>query len=211
MKNDENSGNAKERLLEKAEELFAEKGYHAVTVREITAAANCNMGAVNYYFTSKKQLYMEVFHSRWVPRELKMYESFKQSLVSPDSLSPESVIQSLAVAYLEAPLTAEELSTHRRLIVMEINNPTEVFEYAADNTLRPLFKCVQEHLAPFLPDHLDEESLTLDILGIFGMLLYFNYSRPMVSRLTGKGYDAAFKSRLINHLVQFSLDGLGLN
>ena len=67
----------KERLLDKAEALFAQKGYHAVSVREITAAARCNMAAVNYHFNNKKNLYLEVFRSRWVPRERCMYEAFK--------------------------------------------------------------------------------------------------------------------------------------
>ena len=35
----------KERLLDEAEILFAGKGYHAVSVREITRAANCNLAA----------------------------------------------------------------------------------------------------------------------------------------------------------------------
>ena len=74
-----NSNHTKDRLLEKAEILFAHKGYHAISVREITSAAQCNMAAVNYHFNNKKNLYMEVFRSRWIPRELRMYEAFEKS------------------------------------------------------------------------------------------------------------------------------------
>jgi AcrR family transcriptional regulator len=201
----------KDRLLDEAEVLFAEKGYNVVSVREITAAAKCNMGAVNYHFGGKKNLYLEVFRSRWVPRELRMHEYFRRSLEGRDNLSPATLIQALGRAFLEGPLSKEELRTHRQLIIREINNPTDAFEIAADQTLRPLFEYLQRHLTPFLPEHLDEESLTLDIMSIFGMLLYFNYSRPMISRITGRTYDQAFKARLIKHIVRFSLDGLSVN
>jgi AcrR family transcriptional regulator len=205
------NNNTKNRILEKAEALFAEKGYHAVSIREITSAAKSNMAAVNYHFSGKKNLYMEVFRTRWVPRELRMYENFKRALADQDSPSTDLVIRALASAYLEGPLTTEELQEHRQLIIREINNPTEAFEYAADHTLRPLYRYLQQYLKPISPEHSDEESLTLDILSIFGMLLYFNYSRPMITRVTGKRYDSAFKKRLIHHLVQFSLHGLAAN
>ena len=51
----------RERLLEEAEALFAEKGYTAVSIREIIAAADCNVASINYYFGNKKNLYLEVF------------------------------------------------------------------------------------------------------------------------------------------------------
>ena len=47
---------SRERLLDEAEALFAKKGFHAVTIREITQAAHCNLAAVNYYFGNKENL-----------------------------------------------------------------------------------------------------------------------------------------------------------
>ena len=50
----------RERLLDTAEILFAQRGFDGVTVREITRKAHCNQAAVNYYFRSKKNLYLEL-------------------------------------------------------------------------------------------------------------------------------------------------------
>ena len=48
------------RLLEAAEDVFAEKGYEAATTREICNRAGVrNVGAVNYYFQGKERLYAE--------------------------------------------------------------------------------------------------------------------------------------------------------
>jgi len=54
----------RERLLDTAERLFAERGFAATSVRDITDAAGANLGAVNYYFRSKDNLYVEVFIRR---------------------------------------------------------------------------------------------------------------------------------------------------
>jgi len=204
------SKQTRERLLEKAEILFAQRGYHAVSVREITAAARCNMASVNYHFNNKKNLYLEVFRSRWVPREQLMYEVFEKSVDCLEEPTPELVIQALVRAYLEGPLSEEEFKRHRQLIVRELNNPTEAFEIAADLTLRPLFKKLYGLLEFFAPEGAEEDNLSFDILSIFGIILYFNYSRPMVTRITGKTYDADFKARLIEQLVRFSLYGLSV-
>ena len=200
----------RERLLEKAENLFAQKGYHAVSVREITSAARCNMASVNYHFSNKKNLYLEVFRSRWIPREQRIYEAFEESVDLLEKSTPELVIKALARAYLEGPLSDEEFKRHRQLIVRELNSPTEAFELAADQTLRPLYKKLYRLLEFIALEDVDEDNLSFDILSIFGIILYFNYSRPMVSRLTGKSYDADFKARLIEQMVRFSSYGLSV-
>jgi len=89
-----------------------------------------------------------------------------------------------------------------------MNYPTEAFEEVAEKTLRPLFKTLYDLLKPFKKEN-KEGALTFDIMSIFGMVLYLNYSRPMVSQIVKKNYDDAFKALLIDHLVSFSLNGLG--
>jgi AcrR family transcriptional regulator len=45
------------RLVEAAIGLFAQKGYAGTSVRQITAAADANLGAVTYHFGGKRALY----------------------------------------------------------------------------------------------------------------------------------------------------------
>ena len=51
----------------------------------------------------------------------------------------------------------------------------------------------------------------LNILSIFAMVIYFNFARLPVMRVTGQEYDGPFKDRLVEHIVQFSLSGLDIN
>lgn len=52
---------SKQRLLDSAEELFARQGFHATSLRQITAQAGVNLAAVNYHFGSKDGLIAAVF------------------------------------------------------------------------------------------------------------------------------------------------------
>jgi AcrR family transcriptional regulator len=47
---------AKLRLVEAAEELFAERGFEAVSVRDITKRAGMNIASINYHFGSRDGL-----------------------------------------------------------------------------------------------------------------------------------------------------------
>src|SRR4051795_2681213 len=51
-------------ILEAAEQLYADRGFADVTLRDIVAAADVNLAAVNYHFGSKDELIAELFVTR---------------------------------------------------------------------------------------------------------------------------------------------------
>jgi AcrR family transcriptional regulator len=51
-------------ILAAAERLYAERGFADVTMRDIVAAADVNLAAVNYHFGSKDELIAELFVTR---------------------------------------------------------------------------------------------------------------------------------------------------
>ncbi len=51
-------------ILDAAERLYADRGFADVTLRDIVAAANVNLAAVNYHFGSKDELIAELFVTR---------------------------------------------------------------------------------------------------------------------------------------------------
>jgi AcrR family transcriptional regulator len=201
----------KERLLDAAEALFAQKGYHAVTVRELTTAAQCNLAAVNYHFGNKKNLYVEVFRSRWVPRAQRLQESFRQYLAGQDPSSLGAVVRALAQAFLEGPLSDEERQRHAQLMTREMSQPTVAFDLVANQVMRPFIKELADRFRPFMPKELPEERLVLNIMSIIFMVIHFNFARAAVSQITGRKYNPPFKARLVEHIVQFSLKGVGMS
>lgn len=67
MSNVRNSEETKERILSAAQSLFAEKGFEAVSLREITTMAEANVAAVNYHFGSKDSLIEAVIVRHMMP------------------------------------------------------------------------------------------------------------------------------------------------
>ncbi|MBK1783112.1 TetR/AcrR family transcriptional regulator [Prauserella cavernicola] len=57
----------RERLLDVAEELFAEHDYDAVSVRSVNTAAGMNPAAVHYHFGSKEALVAALLEHRLAP------------------------------------------------------------------------------------------------------------------------------------------------
>lgn len=57
----------RDRILDAAERVFADKGLDGSSVRDITTAANVNLAAVNYHFGSKTGLIEAVFSRHLVP------------------------------------------------------------------------------------------------------------------------------------------------
>jgi AcrR family transcriptional regulator len=58
---------ARQRLMDASEQLFAEHGWNAVSIRTIVAAAGVNLAALHYHFGSKEQLLTEIFAARAKP------------------------------------------------------------------------------------------------------------------------------------------------
>lgn len=55
----------RQRLLDKATEIFARKGYAAATVREIVTAAGVTKPVLYYYFRNKEGLFLELMGEAW--------------------------------------------------------------------------------------------------------------------------------------------------
>lgn len=62
-----NAKNTRQRILTAAEQIFATKGFQAMTLREVTQQAKVNLAAVNYHFGSKSGLVREVIGARIRP------------------------------------------------------------------------------------------------------------------------------------------------
>lgn len=200
----------KNRILNCAEIVFAREGYKGASLREIASGAQCNQAMIHYYFGNKDKLYLEVFRSRWMPKELRVIETFKETIAAANDPTPAQLIEAYIRAYIDRELTDSEKQTQRLLIVREISNPGEAFRIVSEQINKPVTRIFLQHLENHLLEGTDEKRLTLNILAIYGMVYYFAYSHNMVSSITGREYSGEFKEELIHTLVDFSLNGMPL-
>ena len=199
---------SKERILYEAEALFAERGFYAVTVREITRAARCNLAAVNYYFGNKQNLYMEVFKCLWEPRAKRIFARFESQLSAGGELTLKGIVRALAEAFIKGPLSDEERLRHSLLMIREMARPTEAFEMVVGEVIGPFQRRMVQLIRPFMPKEIGRVALLLNIQSIISMVTHFNFARNPVMRITGMQYDDLFTDELVEHVVQFGLNGL---
>ena len=200
--------NTRERILDQAERLFATKGFEAVSVREITGAAESNLAAINYHFGNKMNLYLEVFRERWLERTRRVRKNFFKQIENKPTPGIEEVIDALVRAFLDGPLNDEERNQHVQLMQRELSHPGDALKMVVEEVMRPYQQQVSDLIRPHLPADIDEERLRLSIVSIIGMTLYFTFARPAVSMMMGREYNPAFKSMLIEHIRNFALNGL---
>src|SRR5215475_8480886 len=74
----------KERILGAAETLFARHGFAGASLRQVTAAANVNLAAVNYHFGSKENLINEVFRRRLDDLNTERLKALTEAQAQPD-------------------------------------------------------------------------------------------------------------------------------
>jgi len=147
----EHKPGTRERLLDVAERMFAEQGFARTSVREITEAAGTNLGALNYHFHSKENLYAEVFSRRFAH----LHEQFFAGLRDDRALAEGNLDQALALfakAFL-APYADPEYSRRFRDLcvreMIEAQLPAGLFER---EFITPMIEMIMGILARARPD-----------------------------------------------------------
>lgn len=106
-----------ERILDTAEQLFAEKGFAETSLRSITSQAGVNLAAVNYHFGSKKELIQALFSRFLDPFFVLLAESLDEIENDPEKPRDlESMLTLLADTVLRVESrSANDLSVFMRL------------------------------------------------------------------------------------------------
>ena len=82
-------------ILDTAERLFATSGFEATSLREITAEAGANLGAVNYHFKSKDGLILAVLRRMFHPVNQRRLALLSELENAPKPPSIEAILEAL--------------------------------------------------------------------------------------------------------------------
>jgi AcrR family transcriptional regulator len=91
----------KERILDTAEKLFAERGYGATSLRSIIAAAKVNLAAVHYHFRTKEALLDAVLQRRLEPVNRERIAMLDEYEKAAETAAP---LESVLTAIIAPPL-----------------------------------------------------------------------------------------------------------
>ena len=165
---------ARNRLLDAALALFAEKGFAKTSTREIALAAQVNIASISYYFGDKAGLYRAVFED---PRACPGPDAaLVLGVVGPDGqrVSLDMVLRAILAGFTEPLKHADLMHNCRRLHFREMLDPTGAWQDVIENNIRPahlaLVQALCTHLVLTQADD-DIHSLAYAIAGL-GMMLH---------------------------------------
>ena len=195
--------NTRLRLLEAAEEVFAEKGYEAATVRDICERAGVkNIGAVNYYFQGKDRLYAEA-----VKFALRTCASGAPFPEWPADTSPEQKLRDF-IRIMMTRLIAAPKAASMRLWTRELTEPTAACAEAVQENIRPLAEMLRSVLAELMPKATDEERW-LTGFSVVGQCLFYRMNRAVAAVLMGpESFGRLTVDAIADHIADFTLAAL---
>jgi len=198
----------RQRVLEAACEIFAEKGFRGATLAEICRKANANIAAANYYFHDKRSLYVDAWR-----------HAFERSLAAHpgDGGVP-------ADAPAEQRLRGRVASTMRRIadpkshafdiVHKEMATPTGLLAQAMRECLEPLRRDMAGVIRELLGSEVTEQEVQLCHMSVmaqcFGPLLRERYRKraPEALRAPDPKWPSTDVETLADHVVRFSLAGI---
>jgi AcrR family transcriptional regulator len=145
----------KERILDAAERLFAERGFAGTSLRAVTKQAGVNLAAIHYHFGAKETLLREVFARRAAPlnqERLRRLDELEKK-AQGRAVSMESILDAFLrpVMDLQRDLAANS-DVWGRLIGRVYSEPADLVEAVLKDQFVEVSRRFMEALARSLPE-----------------------------------------------------------
>lgn len=164
------------RILDVAEELFAERGFAAVSVREIAGQVGLNQASIYNHFASKQALYEAVLERGFAP----IRQLLEQSGAKLDGVDAgDEFIDALVEQLWQTPNLP-------KLLQREILDDGPYLERLSEQWLRPIVRAGREAMGAAIPqlrDSWDDRDIPFVILGMYGFLFGHFVSAALTRRV----------------------------
>ncbi len=199
------------RLLAAATDLFARRGFHATSIRDIAERAGANVAAGHYHYGSKRGLYVQVLREQFarvreitardgpVPSRRVLARRPRRALVA----LLERRIHVMVDVLLDPPSQA-----HGALMLREMCDPSDALPIIVREFIRPQMKELERIVACLVPT---APSTTVErvVRSIIGQVLFYRFTMPATLLVIGApAYSRRFLREMAAHVGEFSLGGL---
>lgn len=191
---------SRESLLGVAGEIFAERGYEAATIKEITERAGVNVASVNYYFRDKLGLYTEVLRGCLHKGKLAL---------PPADLPAEERLTRYIHSFVNTLVAVGQPSWCGRLMVRELAQPTPALPQLIEEIIRPNFMLLRQLVQDVAGCPMEEETLDLLTHSVHAQCAHWKTSRVVFPYLwPDLRFDEAKVRRIAEHIAAFSIAGI---
>ena len=195
------SGNdTKERILAAAEQLIADRGFAATSLRTVTAAAGVNLAAVHYHFGTKEAL-IETLLTRRIAEINRRRRTMVSALEAEGRLDDRhALVTAIAMPLAEKVQTTPE-GTHyvRFLAHLFADRPrrdTLIARGSEAALLRRLYKALRA-LTPDIPELIWNERLRL----VVGGIIYALADRERMRAAGDPAWNALPEAAFVGNLI----------
>ena len=206
MANTKNNSAAQEtrrRLLMAAGEVFAFKGYHAATIKDITDLAEASIASVNYHFSDKAELYTAVLR--------RIEEDSAAVLPPPGSLSgpPAQRLRQFVDHLCTTIICHDRPPWEQVLMARELADPSPAIDSMIDHVLRPLNDQLAVIVAELLDVPMNRPVVGLHVASVIGQVFHFTKRLKLLGKLHPQLGETPDISRVAEHIAAFSLAAMG--
>lgn len=166
----------KSRILDVAEELFAQEGLDRVSIRDITEAARVNLAAVNYHFGGKEELIAAVFERRIGPVNAARIDALKKLQRSKGAKVEEILEAFIRPTVACCKEAGAEKQAFARLFGRCLAEPRPDVEALLQKLFDPLVEQLDAALMKALP-HLSRSEIFWRMKFTFGALHHWLLTR----------------------------------
>jgi len=162
----------KERLLDSAEALFAERGYDSVSIRDLAADADVNVAAVNYHFQGKEKLYEAVILRRIDAKREASLAAIRSAEGGPEGRpDATALIHAFVAQYLEEMMIDEHGKNFLRLVASEMHSAKRPSTVFITDLIVPINQALSTALCAAEP-RLSRDQSSWVIMAIIGQMIH---------------------------------------
>ncbi len=184
--------------------VFAERGYEAASVRDITGKAKVNQGAITYHFGGKSGLYLEVLRS---VRE-SMSAQPLLSLATLDVFPPEEALHLFILQTLMPLAESARFKRSLRIFAWEQLKPTAIRQKLSREEPFPTVMLAQAVVRRFMPTAGDRR-IAIAAAWLMGQTITFVRDAEWLAAAPfGLRFDRAGVEDLADGLTALALGGL---
>jgi AcrR family transcriptional regulator len=195
----------RQRLLEAAGEVFAERGFRAATVRDICQHAKANVAAIHYHFGDKEALYLALLKS-CADDALKR---FPPTLGLSESATAGEKLHAFVRSFLFSIADKGRPAWHGRLMAREMAEPTAALDDLINDVYRPLIHQAEDVVRELMGRQSNDYVVLNCARSVLGQCLYYYHARPVIQRMTPQQqFEPADIEHLADHITKFSLAAL---
>ncbi len=198
------------RLLDAAEQLFAERGFGGTSMRALAEAARTSVSAANYHFGSKRALIRAALRRRLEPLNRHRLQQLArlEAAAAPEPVRLEDLMEAFLRPSFEAWRRSERFACGRaRHILAQLHaDPDETITDLKCELFGPLLERYVEALARTLPDQ-SRSDLLLGLQLVVGALVHVlggEVARPAEPSGSVRGRD----DEMLHRMVAFATAGL---